>query len=231
MTELPPWGRHRSATLSRNARKAPGPGPDSNENNGFLRLFLSRPLYYPCVCVWLLYSQMTINYARKSQQMIAHTLRNICKFATPRPTSQCQRQVWAFFTIWHEKFFLDSLWQIQNSPVNKHWMSDGGFLVVHNWSIIMPLSGDRIYNARRTINTCTFFETTPGKVGQPWRCWTPSQLLVRDEIRRVNVHKRKWHKKWSKRTLSLLVTAIMICYQGCHNCHLSRVHGSHSQHQ
>ena len=65
------------------------------------------------------------------------------------------------------KVFLDSLWQIQNSPVNKHRMSDGGFLVVHNWSIIMPLSGDRIYNARRTINTCTFFETTLGKVGHP----------------------------------------------------------------
>ena len=136
MTELPPWGRHRSATLSRNARKAPGPGPDSNENNGFLRLFLSRPLYYPCVCVWLLYSQMTINYARKSQQMIAHTLRNICKFATPRPTSQCQRQVWAFFTIWHEKFFLTHFDKFKIAPST----SIGCQTVASWWYIIGQLS-------------------------------------------------------------------------------------------
>ena len=140
MTELPPWGRHRSATLSRNAHKAPGPGPGSNENNGFLRLFLSCPPYYLCVCVWLLYFQMTINYARKSQQMIAHTLRNICKFETPRPKSQCQCQVSWFFTIWHKMFFSYSLWQIQNNPVNKPQLLAGGLLVAHNWSIIMPLS-------------------------------------------------------------------------------------------
>ena len=34
------------------------------------------------------------------------------------------------------------------------------------------------------------------------------------------VYKRKWHKKLSKRTLSLLVTTIMFGNQGCHNCHL-----------
>ena len=81
-----PCRRHRRLTRRLATLAKPRvSGPGSNENNGFLRLVFAR-MNYPCVCVWLLYFQMTINYARKSQQMIAHTLRNIYKFATPRPT-------------------------------------------------------------------------------------------------------------------------------------------------
>ena len=130
MTELPACRRHRRLTPRLATLATPRVrGPTRMKTMSFCGCFCPDELSV-CVSVWLLYFQMTINYARKSQQMIAHTLRNICKFAMPGPTSLCRVRL--FFS--HvTKYLLDEL---KNNY--KHWLSARGFLVAHNWLIIMP---------------------------------------------------------------------------------------------
>lgn len=148
MTELPACRRHRHLTPRLATLASPRVrGPTQMKTKGFCGCFCPDKLSVS-LSVWLLYFQMTINYARKSQQMIAHTLRNICKFASPRPTSLCI-VVRLFFMICHEI----SSWRIKNNY--KHWLSARGFLVAHNWLIIMLCLGSSVtYYSIHTINTC-----------------------------------------------------------------------------